>query len=134
RTASAQQATEQAGQKRWLRTWAWFWVGDRQAALDTLRAQGKMETRHGDASRRQSLPHPLAAIQAVPQPVMQAALAPLPELPLIRLEAVAAPVRWAGRFQQNLRAVLGGGGYQHAPAGDHLALRAGPRADARIQR
>ena len=40
----------------------------------------------------------------------------------------------AWRVEQELRAVAGGIGHQSAPAWDHLALRAGPGADARVQR
>ena len=83
---------------------------------------------------RQALAHPGVAFLARSQAVVQPALAPLPELPLIGLEAVATPVRRARRHQHELRAVLGGVGHQHAPARDHLALRAGPGADARIER
>ena len=80
------------------------------------------------------LPHPGTAFLAIAQAVVQAALAALPELPLIGLEAVATPVRRARRHQHELRAKLGGIGHQHAAARDHLALRAGPGANARIQR
>ncbi|EXI74287.1 MAG: hypothetical protein AW07_01829 [Candidatus Accumulibacter sp. SK-11] len=61
---------------------------------------------------------------------MQAALAALPELPAIRLQAVAAPVRWARRLQQEAGAVVRGIGDEDRATGDHLALRAGPGADA----
>ncbi len=65
---------------------------------------------------------------------MQAALATLPELPAIGLQPVAAPVgrtRWGERKP---RRVLGGIGHQHRAPCNHLALRAGPGAQARIER
>ena len=43
-------------------------------------------------------------------------------------------MRRAGRLQQKLRAIAGGIGHQHTAAGNHLALRRGPGADARVER
>ena len=43
-------------------------------------------------------------------------------------------MRWAGRLQQKLRAVLGGVGHQHTAAADDLALGAGPGTDAGVER
>ena len=69
-------------------------------------------------------------LQRVPQPVVQAAFAALPELPVVGLQAIAAPVRWAGR----VIAKFGGEGsfvfIQHPSGFNHLTLRAGPRAYA----
>ena len=65
---------------------------------------------------------------------MQAALAALPELPVVGHQAEAAPVRRARRLQQELGAITCCGGHQFGASFDHLALRAGPGADAMIQR
>ena len=64
---------------------------------------------------------------------MQTAFAPLPELPGVRHQPVAAPMRRARRLQQKAGCVLGRIGHQRATACDHLALRRGPGANARIQ-
>src|SRR5690606_13609417 len=93
--------------------------------------------RSGDSQTlgRQALAQPAAmAVGGIAQSVMQAALAALPELPVVGLEAVASPMGWAGRAQQELRAVLRCVGHQHRAALDHFALRAGPGTDAAVQR
>src|SRR6218665_189092 len=79
-------------------------------------------------------PPPPPAAHPMAHPVMQAALAPLPDLPQARFEPVPAPMRWPGWLEHELRAVPGGIGQQHTTACNHLALRAGPGADARIER
>jgi malonate transporter len=77
---------------------------------------------------------PSARFEPVAQPVVQPALAALPELPAVGHQPVAAPVRRARRRQQELRGVHGGVLHQHVASADHLALRAGPGADARVER
>src|SRR5574344_2833194 len=85
----------------------------------------------------QALAHPGigrgALLGAVAQTVMQTAFAPLPKLPLLGHQAVAAPMWWARRVEQKLRPVFGRVGDQHAAPGNHLSLRAGPSTNARIQ-
>src|SRR6218665_1611299 len=54
--------------------------------------------------------------------------------PPARWEPVPAPMRWPGWLEHELRAVPGGIGQQHTTACNPLALRAGPGADARIER
>ena len=76
-------------------------------------------------SRREPLADPLAAFEPVAQAVVQAAFAALPELPAVWLQAVAAPVRRAGRVQHEARGVFGGFGHEPGAARDGLALRAG---------
>ena len=53
---------------------------------------------------------------------MQTALAALPELPVVRLEPVAAPVWWPWRVQHEFGGVFGGVGHQLCAPGYHLAL------------
>src|SRR6218665_2985207 len=74
---------------------------------------------------------PLAPAQPIAHPLMQAALAPLQNPPRAGFEPVPAPMRWPGWLEHELRAVPGGIGQQHTTACNHLALRAGPGADAR---
>src|SRR5690606_31880318 len=68
--------------------------------------------------RCQALAYPGAAFDAVAQPVVQPALAALPELPAVGHQAEAAPVRRARRVEQELRAVLRGVAHQHRAALD----------------
>src|SRR5690606_1533190 len=76
--------------------------------------------------------HPLVALQAVCQTIMQAGRTPLPELHTVRHHAVATPVRgplWV------VTQILGEFGIAclECFAADRLALRRHPGSDARTQ-
>src|SRR6185369_14406085 len=83
---------------------------------------------------RESLAPPGRAVAPVAEPVVQARLASLPELPRLGLQAVAAPVRRPRRLEQVPGAIARGVGKQRRARFDHLALRRGPGTDARIER
>jgi outer membrane protein OmpA-like peptidoglycan-associated protein len=85
-------------------------------------------------SGREPLAHPVRTFEPVAQPVVQPALAALPELPAVRHQAVAAPVRRTRRREQVPGRGHGRVLHQHVAAADHFALRAGPGADARVER
>ena len=85
--------------------------------------------RHRSGSEPLANPLPIAA-EAIAQAIVQAALAPLPEFPAIRVQAVATPMRGARRVQQEPGAIASGIGDQYGAAGNDLALRAGPGANS----
>src|SRR3954470_21653982 len=81
-------------------------------------------------SRGEALERPAAVLAAVAQAVVQAAAAPLPELELLRLEQVAAPVlRPRHRAAREALLGLGDAMVQVGARADDLALRRGPRRD-----
>src|SRR3954468_8381666 len=81
-------------------------------------------------SRGEALERPAAVLAAVAQAVVQAAAAPLPELDLLGLEQVAAPVL-GPRHRRVGEALLDGGdaAVEVVARADDLALWRGPRRD-----
>src|SRR6478735_7960393 len=116
--------------RRALRAWA-------ASTRTSTTGKGSPESRrarHADQLGRESLAPPAVAVAAIAQPVVQAGLPPLPELPRLGLQAIAAPVRRPRRLEHVPGAVARCIREQRRARLDHLALRRGPGADARIER
>src|SRR5664279_4886365 len=102
---------------------------------DSARSERRARNAHGTLrSGSQSLLAPGSGVQPEPDPVVQATLAALPELPGLRHQAVAAPMARTRLVQAEPRRGFRGIGEQHSPRADHLALRGCPGADPGVQR
>src|SRR6476660_3465384 len=96
------------------------------------RRMGRHPMREWIRLRLETFEHPCATVGApVTQPVVQAIVAVLPELELVRRESVATPERREGHLAV-AEALLRrrGSGLQFGARPDRFALRRRPRADA----
>ena len=73
-------------------------ISGANGGISSAETRPALRSRRKTGSGREALNLPGGAVSLVEQPVVQAIAATLPELDLVRLDAVAAPVRWPRRL------------------------------------